>query len=134
MYAHMNYKTGKAEEMAANKRARSLSTTTESEEGSSSHGNPPKKKREEHKGRTAGGNKDFRHWPPSRPSYEQDRGYSRTYQQNRQENNYGHDTHGPPIYGYGHHGAHDGFRGAAASRARCNHGRGRGRSGNRQYY
>ncbi len=48
--AHKNFKTGKAGEVAINKRARSSSTTTESEEGSSNNSNPPKNKREEHKG------------------------------------------------------------------------------------
>ncbi len=100
--AHKNFKTGKAGK-AINKRARSSSTTTESEEGSSNNSNPPKKKREEHKGRTAGSNKDFRHWPLSRPTYEPERGYGYPYQQHRQENSYGYDRRGPPTHDYGQH-------------------------------
>ncbi len=76
MDLHRNYKDGKGEEAPSSKRLRSYSSTTDGGGGPhTSSYNPPKKKKDEGRGRTEGGHKEFRHWPPAASAYQQDRGY-----------------------------------------------------------
>ncbi len=89
---HKNFKVGKAEKASVSKRPRSNSSITDGEEGSASSNNLLKRKKDDHKGRTSGSHKDFRHWPPAGPTYQQDRGYG--YQQNLYEDRYGQNSYG----------------------------------------
>jgi hypothetical protein len=105
-----NFKEGKSEEAASAKRPRNNSATREGEKEASSNTNPSKKRREDNKEREAGGHRDSRHWPPSGPHHQQERGFG--YPTNRYKDRYGRGRFGSDNY-------HAGHRGATAARTRA---------------